>query len=252
MQPHSFEASDGARLTYHSLGEGRPVVLLHGFLSSARRNWFAPGLAQALADAGLKVIAPDARGHGGSDAPTDLTRWPPDIMAGDVLDLIRHLDLGDFDLAGYSMGARTAIRACVRGLKPRRLVTGGMGETGIMEAGPRADLFEDAIRNGERAADAAMGRALGKMMADQGLSPDAMLGVLASFHPTTEAEIRALDLPALVILGEDDHDNGSAETLAAWLPQGHCQRTPGDHGTTVATPEFRDAMRGFLTLVVRA
>lgn len=252
MQTHSFEASDGARLAFHSLGEGRPVVLLHGFLSSARRNWFAPGLAQALADAGLQVIAPDARGHGASDAPTDLVRWPADVMANDVLDLVAHLGLGDFDLAGYSMGARTAIRACVRGLKPRRLVTGGMGETGIMAAGPRADLFEDAIRNGEHAADAVMGRALRKMMADMGLKRDAMLGVLAAFHPTTEAEIRALDLPALVILGQDDRDNGSAETLAAWLPQGHCLRTPGDHGTTVSTPEFRDAMTSFLTLVVRA
>jgi pimeloyl-ACP methyl ester carboxylesterase len=251
MQTHHFEASDGVRLAYHSLGEGRPALLLHGFLSSARRNWFAPGLAQALADAGLRVVAPDARGHGASDAPTDLAAWPADIMARDVLDLIAHLDLKDFDLAGYSMGARTAIRACARGLRPRRLVTGGMGESGVMEAGPRADLFEDAIRHGERAADPAMGAALWKLMTAQGLSPDAMLGVLASFHPTTEAEIRALDIPALVILGQDDQDNGSAETLAAWLPRGHCVRTPGDHGTTVSTPEFRDAMTGFLTLVVR-
>lgn len=246
MQTHSFEASDGARLAYHSLGKGRPVVLLHGFLSSARRNWFAPGLAQALADAGLRVIAPDARGHGGSDAPVDPSRWPADIMAGDVLDLVAHLGLKDFDLAGYSMGARTAVRACVRGLAPRRLVTGGMGESGIMEAGPRAELFEDAIRNGERATDPAMGRGMHRMMADLGLKSDAMLGVLASFHPTTEAEIRGLDFPALVILGKDDHDNGSAEILADWLPQGRCLRTPGDHGGAVATPELRQAIVGFL------
>lgn len=247
MQTHSFEASDGVRLAYHTLGEGgRPVLLLHGFLSSARRNWFAPGLAQALADAGLKVVAPDARGHGASDAPTDLARWPADVMATDVLDLVAHLGLNDYDLAGYSMGARTAVRACVRGLRPRRLAVGGMGESGIMEAGPRADLFEDAIRNGERAADAAMGRGLGKMMADLGLKRDAMLGVLASFHPTTEAEIRGLDLPALVLLGLDDHDNGSAETLADWLPQGRCLRTPGDHGGTGSTPEFREAMVAYL------
>ena len=246
MQTHSFEASDGVRLAYHTVGEGRPVVLLHGFLSSAQRNWFSPGLAQALTDAGLKVIAPDARGHGESDAPTDLDRWPPDIMATDVLDLVRRLELGDFDLAGYSMGARTAIRACVRGLKPRRLVTGGMGETGIMEAGSRADLFEDAIRNGAGAQDAAMGRAIDGILTSQSLNRDAMLGVLAAFHPTTQAEIRALDLPALVILGEDDHDNGSAETLADWLPQGRCLRIPGDHGGAVATPELRAAMVAFL------
>jgi pimeloyl-ACP methyl ester carboxylesterase len=245
MQTHSFEASDGVRLAYHTLGEGRPVVLLHGFLSSARRNWFAPGLVQALADAGLRVIAPDARGHGASDAPTDLSRWPADIMADDVLDLVAHLGLADFDLAGYSMGGRTAVRACVRGLAPRRLAIGGMGESGIMEAGPRADQFEDAIRHGERAKDAAMGRAIDAMLSSQGLSREAMLGVLASFHPTTEAEIRALDLPALVLLGQDDHDNGSAEGLAGWL-RGRCLRVPGDHGGAVTAPEFRDGLISFL------
>lgn len=246
MQTHSFTASDGVRLAYHSQGEGRPVILLHGFLSSAGRNWFAPGLAQALADAGLTVIAPDARGHGRSDAPSDPDRWPQDIMATDVLDLVHHLGLGDFDLAGYSMGARTAIRACIRGLTPRRLVIGGMGETGIMEAGPRADLFEDAIRNGDLAADPVTGAALQKAMAAQGLAPGAMLGVLASFHPTTETELRAIDIPTLVILGQDDRDNGSAETLAGWLPQGRCLRTPGDHGGAVTTPELREAMIAFM------
>ncbi len=241
MTTHRIFAADGVGLAVHELGEGRPVILLHGFMSSARGNWFSPRLVQALAAAGRRVIAPDARGHGESDAPTGLDSWPADLLA-----VVDRLGLTDYDLAGYSMGARTAVRGCARGLRPRRLVTGGMGAEGIMSAGPRADLFEDAIRHGEGSRDPAMGRAIDGLLASQGLDRDAMLGVLASFHATTEAEIRAIASPALVILGLDDHDNGSAETLADWLPHGQCLRTPGDHGTTVSTPEFREAMTAFL------
>ncbi len=246
MATHSFITPDGVDLAIHELGEGRPVLLLHGYMSSARANWFSPRLVQALAAAGHRVIAPDCRGHGQSDAPTDLAFWRPDVMADDVLALAAHLGLEDFDLAGYSMGARTAIRACARGLRPRRIVTGGMGAEGIMSAGPRAELFEDAIRHGAASRDPVMGRAIDGVIAGQGLKREAMLGVLAAFQPTTEAEIRAIETPALAILGVDDHDNGSAETLADWMPNGRSLAVPGDHGSCVSTPEFRDALVGFL------
>ncbi len=124
----SFVTSDGVRLAYADEGEGRPVLLLHGFLSSGHRNWSR--LIPALTGAGLRVIAPDCRGHGASDAPTAPEAWPADVMARDVLELAAQLGLSDFDLVGYSMGGRTAIRAMVGGLKPRRLVIGGMGEFG--------------------------------------------------------------------------------------------------------------------------
>lgn len=245
MTDHHFIASDGVRIAYAAKGAGRPVILLHGFLSSGARNWAAPRLVQALVEAGRQVITPDARGHGGSDAPTDPALWPADVMARDVIELVGHLGLTDYDLGGYSMGGRTAIRAIVGGLRPRRLVIGGMGETAIMEAGPRAEAFEDAIRNGPDAQDAAMGSALHKLMAAQGLRPEAMLGVLAAFHPTTEAEIKAIHIPALVLMGRDDHDNGSGETLAAWL-DGRFVQVPGDHGTAVASRALREALVGFL------
>lgn len=245
MTALSFTTSDGVRLAYAIEGEGRPVILLHGFLSSTERNWRAPGLVAALVEAGRQVIAPDARGHGGSEAPTDPAAWPADVLARDVVELAAHLNLADHDLAGYSMGGRTAVRAVLGGLAPRRLVIGGMGESAVMEAGPRAEVFEDAIRHGSRARDGAMGAALHKAMSVQGLKPEAMLGVLASFHPTTEAEIRGLRAEALVLMGEDDHDNGSGQVLADWLG-GRFINLAGDHGSLVASPDFRRELVAFL------
>lgn len=248
---HRFESFDGVGLVWHELGEGRPVLLLHGFFSSAERNWFAPGVARALAEAGHRVIAPDCRGHGASDAPEDLAHWPADVMAADVEALIVHLgladhDLADYDLAGYSMGGRTAARVMVRGARPRRCVLGGMGDFGVMAASPRAEAFEDAIRHGDAAADPAMGRAMHKAMAAQRLKPAAMLGVLAAFAPTTTAELAAIPTPTLAVLGEDDHDNGSVDELARIMPACTPLRLPGDHGSVVGTAAFRDAIVGFL------
>ena len=245
MTSPGFTTSDGVRLAFQVEGEGRPVILLHGFLSSGDRNWSSPGLVGALVEAGRQVILPDARGHGRSEAPTDPAAWPADVMARDVVELADFLGLTDFDLAGYSMGGRTAVRAVLGGLAPRRLLIGGMGESAIMHAGPRAEAFEDAIRHGPAARDTAMGGALHKTMAAQGLTPEAMLGVLASFHPTTETEIRSLRAEALVLMGEDDHDNGSGQALADWLG-GRFARLPGDHSTVVAAPDFRRELLNFL------
>lgn len=231
-----FEAADGTRLAYHLRGEGRPVVIIHGFLASSEYNWINPGIADRLVQAGFRVIALDLRGHGQSDAPTDPARWPADVLADDGFALLAHLGLGDYDLVGYSLGARTAARMLVRGGTPRRAVLGGMGASGIMEAGARAEMFRDSILNGEQARDPAAGRRVRAMIEASHLKPDAMLGVLSSFAPTTEAQLRAVTVPTLVISGVDDQDNGSAEDLAAILPHGRAERIPGNHLSAVGAP----------------
>ena len=80
-EQHRFEGAGGTDLAWWETGTGRPVVLLHGFLSSAAANWIEPGIAARLVAAGFRVIAPDCRGHGASAAPTELEAWPVDVMA---------------------------------------------------------------------------------------------------------------------------------------------------------------------------
>ena len=242
-----FRSFDCVEIAYRTAGQGRPVLMLHGFLADSERNWIAPGIAGQVVDAGFRVIAPDLRGHGASDAPTDPAAWPKDVLVDDQFALLAHLDLQDYDLVGYSLGARTAARAMVRGARPRRAVLGGMGASGIMEAGARAAMFEDSIRNGETARDPGAGRRVQFMMRQAGLNPEAMLGVLASFAPTTEADLRSIPTPTLVIAGDADQDNGSAEDLAALLQDGRAVRVAGDHLTAVAEPALGREIVGFLT-----
>src|SRR3954467_2112151 len=113
---HHLTAPDGVKLAWHEAGEGRPVVLLHGLFSDAQTNWIKFGHAAAIAAKGFRVIMPDLRAHGESAKPHDRHAYPPDILADDGLALIAHLGLSDYDLGGYSLGARTSVRMAIKGV----------------------------------------------------------------------------------------------------------------------------------------
>lgn len=243
---HRFRSFDGTEIAWRTLGEGPPALLLHGFLASAELNWFQPGIAKAVADAGFQVIAPDLRGHGESAAPTELALYPPDVLARDQEALLQHLGIGAYVLAGYSLGARTAVRLLVRGARPRRAALGGMGASGIMQAGARAAMFEDSIRHGEQARDPRAGRYIQAVMKQRGLKPDAMLGVLQSFVATTADDLKRVTTPTLVVSGDRDQDNGSAQDLAALLPHARALIVPGDHLTAVVEPQLARAFADHL------
>ena len=63
-----FKTADGIKIHYYEAGQGTPVVLVHGFTSSASNNWIGPGVFEALAK-NHRVIALDCRNHGNSDKP---------------------------------------------------------------------------------------------------------------------------------------------------------------------------------------
>jgi pimeloyl-ACP methyl ester carboxylesterase len=95
------------RLSGEESGEGPPVVLLHGL--TATRRYVLHG-SKALARAGYRVIAYDARGHGASGAPADRSAYSYADMAGDLGAVLDTLGLERAALVGHSMGAATAVR----------------------------------------------------------------------------------------------------------------------------------------------
>src|SRR5262249_50752572 len=101
--PQYFQARDGRRLAYRGLGQGRPLVLIHGFFSTASVNWLRYGHAAKIAARGYRVVMPDLRGHGDSAKPHDASAYPRDVLADDGFALIEHLKLTEYDLGGYSL-----------------------------------------------------------------------------------------------------------------------------------------------------
>jgi non-heme chloroperoxidase len=98
-------AVDGAQIFYKDWGEGRPVVLSHGWPLNSD-SWEAQQLF--LADAGFRAIAHDRRGHGRSTQTWGGNEM--DTYADDLATLIRELDLRDITLVGFSTGGGEVAR----------------------------------------------------------------------------------------------------------------------------------------------
>lgn len=244
---HHFAAPDGQRLAWHELGQGRPVLLLHGLFSNAEINWLRYGHAGAIAARGLRAIMLDLRAHGASARPHDAAAYPKDVLTTDALALVEHLGLTDYDLVGYSLGARTAVRMIVRGARPRRLALAGMGLEGLLGAAGRADHFRDILENlgqHERGSPQWMAEAFLKTTKGD---PKALLPLLDTWEHVTEADLARLTMPTLVVAGAEDRDNGSAPELARRLPQGAYREVPGGHMSSVTKPELGQAIADFLS-----
>ena len=241
-----FESFDGTRLAWHEIGEGRAVVLLHGYFSDAETNWIKYGHAAAIAAEGFRVIMPDLRAHGESDKPHDPAAYPRDALTRDGHALIAHLGLTDYDLGGYSLGARTASRMLATGAAPRRVIFSGMGYEGLTRTDRRAGHFRKILTNlgsHDRGSPEWLAEAFLKTT---GGDPVALLGILDTFADTSPEQIAAFAQPTLVVCGADDQDNGSAPDLAAALPNGRYVETPGGHMSAVVKPELGRAIADFL------
>ena len=222
------------------------MLLLHGLFSSAQVNWIKYGTAEKLAEADLECIMPDLRAHGQSEALHEADAYPPDVLVGDVLALVASLGLTDYDLAGFSLGARTAVQAVVAGLGPRRLVLGGMGLEGLSGWARRSAHFIDAIdRFGtiERGDPAFVAQAFMKTM---NVDRVATRQLLLSVQDVPAEAIAKVTMPTLVVCGAEDGDNGSAPALAEALPDGHYAEVPGNHMSSVTRSEFGEAIARFL------
>ncbi|MGB3847345.1 alpha/beta fold hydrolase [Sphingopyxis sp. YF1] len=246
IEPQFFEARDGARLAWRELGEGRPVVLLHGLFSSAEVNWIKFGTAARIAEEGFRVIMPDLRIHGSSEAPHEAEYYPADVLVRDLEDLVAHLGLADFDLGGFSLGARTSVRAVVAGMAPRRLILGGMGLAGLAGWAKRGQFFKRVIADYESAKRGDDTWLSIQFMKTMKVDRIAAGHLLDSFTDTAPDMLAAITMPTLLVCGDQDQDNGSAEELAEALADARLATIPGTHMSSVTQPEMGAAMAAFL------
>lgn len=244
---HFWAASDGVELAYHELGEGRTVVLLHGLFSDARMNWIKFGHADRIAARGFRVVMPDLRAHGLSGRPHEPEFYPLGILARDLRELVTRLGLAEFDLGGFSLGARTTVEGVGEGLRPRRAILGGAGLEGLRHWQRRKHFFLEAIELFDSVQRGDPHWLSIQFMKSQKVDRVAAGLLLESFADAFMDWLQAFTMPTLVVCGSEDDDNGSAAELAAAMPNAVFREIPGTHMSSVTKPELGQAIVDFLT-----
>ncbi len=193
----------------------------------------------------------DMRAHGRSDAPHDPAAYPRDVAVLDVEAVLAALGLagdepGSIDLVGYSLGSRVSAMLVARGLAPRRLVLGGMGLEGLTGWAGRRDHFLamldrfDVARLGDEDYLAI------QFMKQMKVDPVALRLLLRSMGDMPEAMLAEVTVPVLVLSGDRDRDNGSAQALADALPDARLEIVPGTHMNAITRPELGAAITAYL------
>lgn len=251
-----FVHANGLRIFYRAMGQGPPLVLVHGGLATGEIMWNRTVLADLARR--HRVLVPDSRGHGRTDNPAGTMRY--DQMADDVAAFSAALGLDRPLVVGYSDGAQVAVEIGLRHpALARALVIGGVvtGQT---------ELYRQTLRDLGFAAPgmvdvAEVERALGgffpvvRTAHEHARGDDGLRAYLAqiselwySVPDYTDAQLAGIPVPSLVICG--DRDGASVDDslrLFRRLPRGELAIIPNaDHGAG-ERPVFWAAVNDFLT-----
>ena len=261
MEPTGFFQSDGFDLAYFQQSaqtdgekskKRETVLLVHGFASNSHMNWIDRSWFKTLTDAGYDVVSFDNRGHGESAKPHDMESYGSHLMAGDVNELCKHLNLDKVHLMGYSMGARISAFVTMKYPSILRSVTfAGMGYNmvrGIGNPEPIARALE-----AEKASDVTNPAAKNfRDFAEQTKSDlKALAACIRSTRvPVTAESLAEIKVPALVAVGTTDVIAGKGDKLAELIPGGkHLPIPDRDHMRAVGDPVYKAGVVEFLESV---
>lgn len=230
-------------------GNGEPVLLIHGFSSSTHVNWVAPGWIKTLTEAGYRAIAFDHRGHGQTSKSYNTADYTPDMMAGDAAALLDHLGLEKAHVFGYSMGARvSAFLALAQPEKVATLILGGLGY-GMVEGVGDWDPIADALLADDANSVTHVRGKMFRSFADQTKSDRKALAacIATSRELLSESDMAHVTQPTLIGVGTKDDIAGSAQKLAALMPDAIAFDIEGrDHMLSVGDRTFKAAVLAFL------
>jgi pimeloyl-ACP methyl ester carboxylesterase len=255
-----FDAA-GVPIRYVEAGVGEPVVLLHGYTSNIEEQWIDSGVFGALARH-YRVIAFDARGHGRSGKPHDPAHYGPE-MARDVVRLLDHLGIERAHIVGYSMGAH--IVAQLLTLSPQRFRTATLGGAAGRRGWSAADERRVEIEAAEmeqgllttqilrlmpagapRPSEEELKARSAKILA--GRDARALAAVRRSNRDqvVTDAQMAAVKVPTLGVVGSEDPYFADFKALAALMPGLELVVVDGaTHGSLPARAEFVSTLRAF-------
>ncbi len=228
--------NDGVRISYDVTGQGRPLVLLHGWL--ADRTWWAEtGYVDDLRR-DHRVVSVDLRGHGQSDKPHEPRAYHAETLASDVLAVADAEGLERFAMWGLSYGGWVGwMTADAAPHRVAALITTGAWDPRPAPVNPaetpedpdltvlRAEgmsalieRYEDDAYRFPPAIRAVMLRA----------DPEAMIACQSNeLLPDGIRDVDSFPVPALLIAGRREDEEGHAAAMAQRLPHGESLTLPG-------------------------
>lgn len=218
-----------------------PVLLIHGFASSADHGWRKPGWIDLLTSAGRESLAVDLLGHGGAARYTDPSAYAE--VEQEVNKAISHLPL--LDVVAFSAGADIALRLAVSDpSRFRRLALLGVGPFVFSEL--HSEKLAAFLESPPDPTDTSQW-IFRRMAENNGNDPLALAAFLRRpRRPLSVAELAGLTNPVLIVIGERDHV-GPADAVRDALPGATLLTLPGmDHFGTPSDVRCMQAVMRFL------
>jgi pimeloyl-ACP methyl ester carboxylesterase len=241
----TFTASDSVKIPYLEMGQGSPVVLVHGYTGSAHGNWFLNGVADALAK-NHRVVAIDCRGHGQSEKPHDPAKYGGQ-MAKDVLELMDHLKIQKAHVHGYSMGGFIVTQLLATA--PDRFITASYGGSGVPEVDEKYKAEVPADEAGPDPQEAEARTTLTNAPNDR----EALAAIRQGWASISRGnvDLTTIKFPVLAINGQYDGPNAKTHRMKRELADFKAVVLPGkSHLTAIMAgympPEYVDTLVTFI------
>ena len=254
--------SGGVRISYEVVGEGRPLMLLHGWCCD-RSWWTEPGYVDELRS-DHRLVNVDIRGHGASDKPHEAAAYTSDALIGDVFAVADAEGLVRFAIWGQSYGGWIGWMSAAAAPEriPALVASGSWDPRPPPEEPTEPNEWAEALRRGGTSALVDQFKIEDGAAFDREFPPWARAvtlradpeALLAAHAPELWAEgipdedLRSFPVPALLIAGELEDDDDDAAKVAALIPEGQSLRLPGlGHGGACAASALTiPAARTFL------
>ena len=264
--PDQFFDSAGVQIRYVEQGAGPAIVLMHGMTGTLDRHFIANGVFANLAK-DHRVIAIDLRGHGKSGRPHSPDAYGVE-MARDVLRLLDHLKIQRAHIAGYSLGAFVAARFAV--LRPERVISAiyiaslPLRDTDTVMDKFAADSAKDLESDlpfkslmitlqppgSKPPSDEEIRKAVAPLVAANDVKALAALWRGYKTLAVTDAQLSALTMPSIVLVGSEDTAAAGVPNLQKTHPRIRTLVVEGaQHGGpdgVMRRPEFMTTLREFL------
>ncbi|MEO3782991.1 alpha/beta hydrolase [Actinocorallia sp. B10E7] len=215
-----IRSGDGVEIGFEVVGDGPPLVLLHGFFGD-RSTWHAAGYVTGLS--GYRLILIDGRGHGTSGAPHDPAAYDVVRQGDDVLAVLDALGLARASIWGSSMGGIIALHLLARHPEriDRLIATGAHGDSVSV---PADDPLPETLRTeGVEPFIAHLGDPPTWMVETMRAADPLALAALAEALPRRRSALTRLaeiDAPVLLIAGGEDPGLPDIRRTADTLPNG--------------------------------